>query len=40
MADLSRCSFAGSDAGEREFALRFSAEIFVGHFYEDSRIVA
>jgi hypothetical protein len=27
VADLSRFSFAGSEPGEQEFALRFSAEI-------------
>jgi len=32
--------FAGSDVGERELPGDFSAEYFVGYFYEDSRIVA
>jgi hypothetical protein len=40
VADLSRCSFAGSDAGEQALRRDLSAEIFVGYFYEDSRIVA
>ena len=40
VADLSSCSFAGSDAGEQALRRDLSAEIFVGHFYEDSRIVA
>jgi hypothetical protein len=40
VADLSRCSFAGSDAGEQELRRDLSAEIFVGYFYEDSRNVA
>ena len=32
VADLSRCSFAGSDADERELPRDLSAEIFVGWF--------
>ena len=40
VADLSSCSFAGSDAGGRELPGDVSAGIFVGWFYEDSRFVA
>ena len=40
MADLSSLSFAGSEVGEQELAASYSAEILVGHFYEDSRFVA
>jgi hypothetical protein len=40
VADLSSCSFASSDAGEQALRRDLSAEIFVGHFYEDSRNVA
>jgi len=40
VADLSGFSFAGSEAGERELRRDLSAEIFVGYFYEDLRIVA
>jgi hypothetical protein len=40
VADLSSCSFAGSDAGGRALRRDLSAEIFVGCFYEDSRSVA
>ena len=40
VADLSRFSFAGSDAGEQELPRDFSAEIFVGCFYADLRSVA
>jgi hypothetical protein len=40
VADLSRCSVAGSDAGGQALWRDLSAEIFVGYFYEDSRNVA
>ena len=40
VADLSGFSFAGSEAGERELRRDLSAEIFVGYFYADLRIVA
>jgi hypothetical protein len=40
VADLSSCSFAGSDAGEQALRRDLSAEIFVGWFYEDLRNVA
>jgi hypothetical protein len=40
VADLSSCSFAGSDADERELPRDLSAEIFVEWFYEDLRNVA
>ena len=40
MTDLSGLSFAGSEAGGQEIALRYSGRVFIGHIYEDSRIVA
>jgi hypothetical protein len=40
VADLSSCSFAGSEAGEQALRRDLSAEIFVGCFYADSRNVA
>jgi hypothetical protein len=33
-AGSSSCRFAGSETGEQEFALRFSAEIFGGRWFE------
>jgi hypothetical protein len=40
VADLSRCSFAGSDAGGQALPGDFSAGIFVGYVYADLRNVA
>jgi hypothetical protein len=40
VADSSSFSFAGSEAGEQELALRFSAEIFMDGFLQIHDFVA